>query len=372
MFSRSDKQHRRDGSRTSFDFGRSRKKVEGDALLLPTRTDAEIDYDRANISSDIDFLRAKEEEEQNRKREKRLSSGPKHVKRSSLSSLSVSGKALLGGRFGDAFRRFENNTSQERRNRSPSPEGKLRLTPVTGSEVTELSDDGHGYFNREDVSPEMRRELERRQMLQEEQRVANAAAQYRLKLAERGDGGIRGGDGKSEVTRSSSIQNKVQALIKDTQKPPPPKTASGYGRYTATEPSPQQAKQLERPMPERPAAAAPPSHDSRPRVPPKDVHPSAPRAPSSSAQFSTRQASKPAPPPKPKNLRTGNYPESPVVGSNDRSAVSYDQSQNNQPPSPNDDWEKTFSRRYPSLSGLELVETEIGLPKVPVVRTKEV
>ncbi|KAL1961287.1 hypothetical protein VTO42DRAFT_15 [Malbranchea cinnamomea] len=361
--SNSDNSFDYEAGRTSFESGLSRRHLDEATHLRPAIPGKDREYDRSNISSDVDFLRAKEEEEQNRKREKRMSgSGSKHVKRSSLSSLTISGKGLLSGRFGEAFRRFESNSSQDRKNDSPSPVNRAPLTPITGSEVTELSDDDrgldNGLDNRDDISPEMRRELERRRMALEEKRVAQAAAEYRARVAEKGKGGVRVG----ERARSTSIQNKVQALLRDQQKPPPTKTASGYGRYTDAETA-LQTRQFEDPFPERPA---PTSNAPLARAPPKDVQPV--RPPVSSGPFTGRSASKPERPPKPLSLRTGTFQES-RVDDNGKRRSSIDR---NQPATPSDDWERSFNRRFPSLSGLELVETEIGLPKVPVVRTKEV
>jgi AP2-associated kinase len=329
--------------------------------LRHSRTDGDRDIDSATITSDVDFLRAREEEEVNRKKEKRLSGGSKHVKRSSLSSLAISGtKGLLGGRFGDAFRRFEQNTSDSK-SRTPSPnEADRRLTPITGSEVTELSDDGLGDQDRTDISPEMRRELERRRLSQEEKRVANAAAEYRLRVSGRGTGGRNG-------TKAPAIQNKVQSLLQDKPRPPP-KTASGYGRFTDTVSA----------GPERPSESSTerdfvPAHPARPKPPPKEIRgsPAIPRelvksqTASDAGWQSPRGSQRPMAPPKPKNLRTGGTGETPV---SERAP-----SLSGGPTSPTvEDWEANFSRRYPSLSGLEMVETEIDVPKLSSIRTREI
>jgi AP2-associated kinase len=37
-----------------------------------------------------------------------------------------------------------------------------------------------------------------------------------------------------------------------------------------------------------------------------------------------------------------------------------------------EDWEANFSKRYPSLSGLELVETEIGIGRSSETRIRDV
>jgi AP2-associated kinase len=79
---------------------------------------------------------------------------------------------------------------------------------------------------------------------------------------------------------------------------------------------------------------------------------------------SQRTAQRPAAPPKPKKLQTG--------GSRPDERVPPSSSADVDPTSPTEDWEKNFSRRYPSLSGLEMVETEIDVPKLSSIRTREI
>lgn len=351
-----------------------RKEYDGGEPLQHARTDGDYDADGGNITSDIDYLRAREEEELARRKEKRLSGGPKHSKRSSLSSLAISGKGLLSGRFGEAFRRFEQNTSDQK-SRTPSPsEVDKRLTPIAGSEATDgRSDDGMLDSEYTDISPEMRRELERRRLSQEEKRVANAAAEYRLQVAGRGAGGRDG-------AKAPAIQNKVQALLQEKSRPAP-KTASGYGKYTDTESGGpgQQASEADdgeydsRRLPTRPRTS--PNDIRGPAPLPSLVKPSTPGGSSQPIKgspvdlpSSQRPSQRPTAPPKPKKLQTG--------GGGVRPEGQLPQSTpppNADPTSPSgDDWEANFSRRYPSLSGLELVETEIDAPKFSSIRTREV
>lgn len=365
----------RDNSRSPLDTGWSGAQYEEGEPAHPSRADSGRDSDRGNIYSDVDFLRAKEEEEKmERKREKRLSGGAKHGKRSSLSSISLSGtKTLLAGRFGDAFRRFEENT-EEKNNLNNTND---HLTPITGSEVTELSDDERALNESDDISPEMRREFERRRLSKEEKRVANAAAEYRMKVAEKGEPPRRGGgDGVA-----AGIQNKVQSLLGENNKPPPSRTASAFGRVTDSGDA-LQAKQFENPTAQRfsatPAVALKPvgseSRDVGPKPPSKDIREppkQQQQQPSSSSAYpsATRANQRPVAPPKPKSLQTGEHSDPTRYAS---------KSDNTQPPqgnptSPKEDWENNFSRRYPSLSGLEMVETEIDIPRhLPTLRTKEV
>ena len=327
-----------------------------------------------NIASDVEFLRAKEEEEKAWKGHKRHSSGSGHKKRGSLPSISLSGtKNLLAGRFGDAFRKFEaGNSGSTMRSRSPSPSpdpGHV-LTPIAGSEATDLSDERHGVAEAEDLSPEMRREMERRRLSAEEKRVANAAAEYRKRLAERG--GERGRD----PTRAASIQNKVQSLLQENDRPAT-RTAAGYGRFTNSDASSQMRQfesqaELPKQQPSRihgiqsrvttsPVLGDNSLSDPSPTVISRLSFPSSPALNAAPP----RSTAKPTAPPKPKSMRTGTG--EPVVQPVGASLVHSHTSDGE-----TDDWETSFTQRYPSLTGLEMVETEIDAPKVATVRTKEV
>ncbi|KAJ5587041.1 uncharacterized protein N7459_002806 [Penicillium hispanicum] len=382
---RYDLPHDSETSRSSMEL--SRMQYEGGAPLRPIRTEVDRDYDRANISSDMDYLRAKEEEESNRKREKRSSGGSKHAKRSSLSTLSLSGsKTLFAGRFGDAFRRFESSNQDKPPTPSveefPPQEETLIGDPETSNapnerlspyEDTDLDD----IEERDDISPEMRRELERRRLSQEEKRVANAAAEYRRRVADNEGGG--------RVVGPRAIQTRVQTLLGESNKQPAaPKTATGYGHYTDS-PTALQAKQNDIRSPTT-GVAAPISRTPGPiygareepmPLPDRREGASAPAGlpqsvTSSSTGYSsgTRPASRPAAPPKPKNLRVGGQDASRPSTS---TSAGYDRRPSVQatPTSPGEDWEANFSRRFPSLSGLEM-ETEIEIPKYPKLRTREV
>lgn len=345
--------------------------------------------DDSKIVSDVDFLRAMEEDEASKRKDKRSSSGSKHAKRTSLPSISLSGtKTLLAGKFGDAFRRFETNTSTpERRTSSTSPDRVRRdLTPIAGSEATEgRSDDGNVIEESEDVSPEVRRELERRRLSAEERRVANAGAEYRKKLAERGEGRRDKAGATGETNRAASIQNQVQSLLNESKKASPTKSSEGYGRSTDSE----RASQPRRFEDQRPSsrgriiAAKKPFPDTAAAVPGTklttgtDLNVDKTRRPhtvATAAPLTQRVQQRPTAPPKPKALRTGGQSDIPQLSSSDS------QIQNTKPAQPdeetpvrnNDDWETNFSKRYPSLSGLEMVEMEIDKGRSGGLRTKEV
>ncbi|KAI4240364.1 MAG: hypothetical protein L6R40_005190 [Gallowayella cf. fulva] len=434
---------------------------EGSQSLLGTgqlssAVTGEIDKDGTKISSNVEFLKAMEEEDPSRRREKRLSSGSKHIKRASMPSISLSGtRNLLAGRFGEAFRRFETNTGESSvppPALSPDQEG-YNLTPIAGSEATDgRSDDGQLYDETEPAPPEVRRELERRRLSQEEKRVAEAGAAYRQRLAQGGDHRRDCADGPINP-KAASIQSKVKTLLDESGRgsPSPTKKPEGYGRFTdplASEiiqrlpsPSPLSSHQLPRKGP--PAFRVPPRADSLPgnssssadhpnniplsRSPRPDTssepspRPSLSSGPISSAPPTPR----PSAPPKPQALRTGNQaplakpstlsarplsnqvprPQAPqshhVLTSSQQSSRSQPPPQQRQPPpqkrssnpyreampgfdgptpdlDSTEDWESNFSKRYPTLAGLEMVETEInghsvlGSPPPPITQQQQV
>lgn len=339
---------------------------------LPALTHSES---ATNISSDVEFLRAREEEEkEKRHHHKRLSSSSKQAKRSSLPSIGLSGTTkLLAGKFGDAFKKFEggdtNNQHQyhhhhlihhhhhERSESLPRDPGNV-LTPIAGSEATDLSDDRQNWDETEDLSPEMRRELEKRKLEAEERRVANAAAEYRQRLAAKdgsgGTGATTSGGGGPMPGRASTIQNRVQSLLSENERPAV-KTASGYGRYTTTpEPIQQHHERAQTFQPNRPVhtGSGGGGHPATKVV----------SAPASAVDLTMRpeaRSQRPVAPPKPKVLRSAAGDAS---SNSDQGNGGLDE-----------DWETNFSKRYPDLSGLEMVETSIHEPmKQAVVRTKEI
>ena len=364
--------------------------------------------DAVRIDSNVDFLKAMEEEEASKRKEKRLSSGSKHIKRASMPSVSLSGtKSLLAGRFGDAFKRFETNTSgSERRDSSHSPVRGVRdLTPIAGSEATDgRSDDGNDMEESQEIPPEMRRELERRRLSQEEKRVADAGAAYRQRLAEGGEGGRGRPGGGLMNNKAASIQSKVQSLLDESGRgsPSPTKTAFGYGRFTDS-PDQEGHQQSSQNLPARASSLQPPAKPSsnsassqlpsRPKPPPNlspnipsnslpfiNTRPSSstssvPPHPSNlsrntappSERAVTRSTGPPQPQTKPQNLRTGDKPpQSPAKPASLVSKKPLPPRLQQQPPpsdapmdGPNDDWEANFTKRYPDLAGLEMVETEI-------------
>ncbi|RFU25866.1 hypothetical protein B7463_g10472, partial [Scytalidium lignicola] len=346
--------------------------------------------EETNIQSNVDFLRSMEDNEV-AKKDRRRSSGSNKQKRSSLPSMSLSGtKTLLAGKFGDAFKRFESNAGP----RTPSPLQELErrdLTPIAGSVATDgRSDDGNVLEDADDLPPEERRELERRRLSMEEKRVANAAAEYRKRLGERASAPIPKSIGG--VSRATSIQNKVKTLLDETQHSPPKRTAEGYGRYTENRP-PSQPRQFDQPTSNNPYPVSntarkpltqsvvhnrtapivedPPLNYPKPRSqPPATLYkastgrPSAPPKPVHLNSVSTGGARPPSP---------HNSSAAPLPGSRPRIEARPDMTQQEK-----EDYIADFSKRFPSLSGIELVETEIQMDKDDIrrdfagLRTKEV
>ena len=386
------------------------------------------------IEDDMDYLRNTEEEERKMNHfsihgsvhghgshgsHSRHGSQHGHKKRGSMASISNAGaaagqaaKSVFSGRFGDAFKRFEQNRSDDDDPKLTSPADGGDKKPA----VADLLDE-NAIDETEDLPPDMRRELERRKLSQEEKRVEAAAAVYRARLAVEGTGAPR-------PTKASTIQKRVQSLLDEAgQEGEDRKTAEGYGRFTD---SPQ-------PIGQRDAGAvkgAPPrlarkpddagmaypktrqqqhSDPSPPRVPvqPASAPPiqtAPPIAPTSQAQ--PRIVSRPSVPPKSQALRTGGSnkaqwpPQEPqqastlpakrpnppggglaallakdLEGVPDYPPPGSSASVDSSPQIPRaatvaaagpgqsaveKDLEKDFSKRYPSLSGIEMVETEIG------------
>lgn len=333
----------------------------------------------SNISSNVDFLRAIEEQDPSKRREKRLSSGSKHNKRASMPSISLSGtKSLLAGRFGDAFRRFETNPGGPgQRGVSPGPNrGESDLTPIAGSEATDgRSDDGYGLEETEPISPEVRRELERCRLSQEEKRVTDAATAYRQKFTEKIDDGRAASSEGPMNSRAASIQSKVKTLLDENGRASTSKSDREFSRYASQPslPKPQvqtdsSSRPVSRQQPVRrkplPNTAAP-QPPMKPNQVPDNALPSYkphPSSTSSAPPTTDRPFPRPNAPPKPHALRTGNNREEPPPAKSVALAgntLSQPVTDMVAPAAASEDWETNFSKRYPALSGLEMVETEI-------------
>ncbi|RYC63239.1 hypothetical protein CHU98_g2967 [Xylaria longipes] len=331
--------------------------------------------DESTIESNVEFLRTMEDYD-NRKKDR---GAKQHSKRSSLSSLSGT-KNIIAGKFGDAFKRFEGNpTGSSARTPSPLKDGENHsLTPIAGSEATDgRSDDGHFTIETE-LSPEMRRELEARSLADEERRVEAAAAEYKQKMAARD-----GGDTASPmlprsiggVSRAASIQNRVQNLLEESQKSSQQvqRTASGYGKFS-DEALVRSREEKELPeLPPRPIGAG---HGPPPKPPTSSSEAlarvrSSGQGPSSGSR--PVPPAKPSPAPKPthlNNLPTGgrrsptkhHHPSSHAFRASSDQLVGV-----GLPGRPlvdmtfqeKEDYIQDFSKRFPSLSSIEMVERDI-------------
>lgn len=334
-----------------------------------------------SIQSNVEFLRAMEDEEGSKRKEKRSSSGSKHAKRASMPSMSLSNtKNLLAGKFGEAFRRFEANASGHHV-RHPGPNApesrRLRdLSPIATSEATsERSHDEH-LKDMDEVNPELKRDLERRALAQEELRVEAAAADYRKRLAEHGKSNnqVEYGEGPTwgGPNKAASIQNKVKTLLDENTRPSPTNMDHSNDPAINSLATLQVSSELSvRSRPGNPGRASkgPVLSERQAGLPPEhliDEQKKMDQASSTmSSPLSQRPVGMPRPtaPPKPDKLRTGlaQVNQSRESGSPRRRDPSVRPRLS--PPSMTEtsatieEWEVNFSKRYPSLSHLEMVET---------------
>lgn len=334
----------------------------------------ETAVDDTNLSS-VDYLRSLETEGAlpARGSHRRSSSMFRHLKHASM-PISSGSKNMFGGKFGNAFRRFEAGGTGGRRTSSKEDEavGQSKDRPVGSNDIPRSFSPSNNVLTlveTEELPPEMRRELERRRLSLEERRVADVAAAHRASIAS----GNRAGP-----NRASAIQTRVKNLLDESGRTSPAKkTAHGYGKYTEDEDSrnsmnytapvtidPHQASQLRQMTPE-PARyqPSPAARQSIPQV--KQRHPEAAMQPPSASASPTlapikheKPVARPPAPTKPAALQSKAI---------DPRAVITDPSEL--------DWQYDFSTRYPDLS-LDLVESDIvgkqTPPRTTSLRVKDV
>lgn len=317
------------------------------------------DYeDESAIESNVDFLRSMEETDS--KKDK----SSKHGKRGSLASLSGT-KNILAGRFGDAFKRFESsNTGSAAKTPSPLKEhDRFDLTPIAGSEATDGRSDDGVVQGEPELNPEVRREREAQALAEEERRVEAAAAEYKIQVAARGSAGAPAALPKSigGVSRAVSIQNRVQALLDESQNAVIQRTASGYGQFSDKATAASRVDKELPALPRKPVmgsgGVAPLPRASTLPNNNNDVAIRSGRPGSSTTDPGLSQ--RPTPPPKPSlapkpthlnAINTGGRPKSPPKP----------QHMQQVPPQDKEDYLQDFSKRYPSLAAIEMVEQDIG------------
>ena len=299
------------------------------------------------------------------------------TKRSSLTSLSRP-RSVLAGKFGDAFKRFEGNTPAASGSGPTAPAPVLTsarrdLTPIAASEATDdLTDDGLMEEDEESLSPEMRREIERRKLLDEEERVERAQAEYRQRV----DGSSTTGPAAfprsiGGVPRAVSIQNRVQSLLKEEHNAPVQRTAEGYGKYSDAAAAVSKAEKVVPQIPRKPLAISKTRGDgsSQAKVAVGLSGRSNTVPLSAPPTTSTKPLGKPAAPKKPMHLNslpTGGRPMSPAKPTQQPAPVRLvavdlpGQPALDMTVQEKDDYLQDFSKRFPSLSSIEMVERDIG------------
>ena len=323
-----------------------------------------------NINSDIAFLRVIEDDDSAKKRSRQVETR-RSTKRSSLPASLSNTKNLLAGKFGDAFRKFEGNNAETQHHvKDINVERAYEISHVESSDTVS----GHveiaiNIDETEELVPEVRRELERMRMIQEEKRVSDAAAAYRDSKQH-----SRNKPKPFNSSKAATIQNRVNSLLHDSDG----SHSSSFDREARSSPpkAPTLSRPLDRPSPVQKgfldtSAALDDSSTrlSNPKSPLSD-NVSLKKSPEAPLTLSATQASKrPNAPPKPDALRTGsqiNLLTHPAV-----KPINIRKDPPVKPPALKgkrevaEDWEINFNKRYPSLTGLDMVEMEIG--KAPVI-----
>lgn len=384
---------------SNMDFLRERESVSkplaSPALPSPSLVPVENEFplnpvgdgDETNIESNVDFLRSMEDYKPRKSEES---------KRTSLSSLGKKSSSILAGKFGDAFKRFESSQPGAPPGRTPSPSVGIErrdLTPIAGSEATDgRSDDGQTIEESDNMTSEMRREMERRQLADEERRVAIAQAEYKARVSTRAEGGKPAPPPVGGSSRAVAIQNKVQSLLDENARSSAniKRTAEGYGQYTAAPSEPAQPVQPSDSRPNIPRKPISTAHGAMTPPRPSSYSPSlnnriSNTTPKSAADFSSRppvppKDIKPMAPPKPLHLNktSGSGYQGLVSSSPTKAAINTTGMRQtgrlealvaaDLPGQPvldmtaqeKDDYLRDFSKRFPSLTSIEMVERDLA------------
>lgn len=326
--------------------------------------EAESAIDETTIVSDLEYLRTMEHEKHDHRHSSHHHDHHKH--NSMLPESQTRGEQSSLGRLSDKSREAPEN--EKTSPHFPHLHVRRVFSPRSGHKDVLGTDnfgenDTHAIEETEDISPEVRRELERHHVNIEEKRVTEAALAYRQQ-ANSGSG--RGGRrNSSAILKSSAIQNRVRNLLDESNRTiSVKKTASGYGKYTeleavssdtsvvAPQPEKQTTPSIMREVPDRDVMTASAPADLAVS---EEQHNNPRKLSSTAINGSSRTRTKPSAPPKPVALRTG-------VGA--RTPNAQVTTSSNVPAEVNEDWEQEFSKRYPSLS-LDMVEQEIMPANMP-------
>ncbi|PTB62544.1 serine/threonine protein kinase [Trichoderma citrinoviride] len=283
---------------------------------------------------------------------------------------STTSKNLLASKFGGAFKRFENNAPSdnepEARASSPGKEQARRaLTPIQGSEAADDRSDTDDEGRH--MTAEMRRDMERRQLEEEEARVEAAQAEYRRRVAEGGSPSKARPPTAPKpmgAARAASIQNRVQSLLSEEQKPAPvPRTAHGYGKYTDSEPASGATDKNRPEVKRKPTVAAKPAV-ADPRRSDNSLVDAKQATGSTSASVSAKSQAKPTAPKKPVHLNNiptgGRHASSPTKERDEPTferLIAIDlpgQPMLEMTAREREDYIEDFTKRFPSLSTIEL------------------
>ncbi|KAK2590725.1 Ark- serine/threonine protein kinase [Conoideocrella luteorostrata] len=289
-------------------------------------------------------------------------------KRMTVSTAPVPKK--LPKRLGDAVSRFEGASRQDITDVTRPKQPQQDVTPsdpAPGYNSNPASDPSTNTLidiDEDTKTPEMRRELERQKLEEEEKRVAAAQAEYRNRITSSGKP-VPGPKNVSGPPRTAStIQNRMQSLLNEEQKPTVVhRTAQGYGKYT-DDPSTAPTQKVLPSIPRKPIGTK-----SRVDVPSNGTGSSTSTAPTVTSSYSAPVSAPkpigpkpPAPKKKPTHLNsfpTGARPPSPIKQAwraQPEYLVAVDlpgQPALEMSSQEKADYIEDFTKRFPSLSSIE-------------------
>lgn len=268
-------------------------------------------------------------------------------------------KKLSDGQFGDKFKQFESNASSKPATQlTKTMQRDLIMLDDGPREIIGLDEDSS---DDEDLSPEMRREMERLQLEEEERRVEAAQLEYRNR---NGGGASKPTPGpKSASIAKSTIQNRVHALLSDDQRQAPvQRTAEGYGKYSDAATAASKVQKTPPEVRRKPLLSGVQRTNTLPQTKPTAVAPVSQGTGTSSAPPTTSSSKGPMKPPAPKKpihlntLSTG--PGKPVPTSKPVKEHLIAMDLPGQPviemtSDQKEDYLEDFSKRFPSLSAME-------------------